>query len=95
MAKVSIILTLHDVNKLYVRACTNSIKMQSFEDWHIYAIDDYSTKEDYEFLKDWSKVRQLPSRKQKLLNFSLRKLLPESPAPALTSLFISPESSSI
>lgn len=56
MPLVTIVLTLHNIKAQYVRECLDSIRKQSFEDWQILAIDDYSTNQDYSFLENESKT---------------------------------------
>lgn len=56
MAKVSIILTLYNIKPEYVIECINSIQKQTFDDWHIYAIDDCCKQYDYAWLQTLPKL---------------------------------------
>ena len=55
MPKVSIILTLHNQQIQLINECINSLLNQSFKDFEIICIDDYSSV-NYAFLEDCSKV---------------------------------------
>ena len=59
MPKLTIILTLYNINPDYVHQCIDSILNQTFQDFVIIAMDDHCRKYDYRWLKEIPKVRYI------------------------------------
>ncbi len=55
MAEISIIIPVYNVEK-YLRQCLNSIKNQTFNDFEVILIDDFSTDNSYSIIEEFQSV---------------------------------------
>lgn len=72
MARLTIILTLRNIRTDYVSECLESIRQQTFKDWKVIAVDDFSNLE-YDFLENYPEVTYVRNAKHLGLCKTLNK----------------------
>lgn len=72
MAKLTIILTLRNIRTDHVCECLESIRQQTFKDWKVIAVDDFSNIE-YDFLENYPEVTYVRNAKHLGLCKTLNK----------------------
>ena len=72
MARLTIILTLRNIRTDYVSECLESIRQQTFKDWKVIAVDDFSNIE-YDFLENYPEVTYVRNAKHLGLCKTLNK----------------------
>lgn len=72
MPKVSIILTVYNIKHSFLKECLMSIQKQTTQDYEIIIINDCS-KDDYDYLKEYPKVKYIKNEKNLGLCKSVNK----------------------
>ena len=73
MPKLSIILTVYEINEQYLWECLCSLYAQTFQDFVIIAVNDCSPKTNYDWLKAQEKVQYVYNEKNLGMSASVNK----------------------